>query len=199
MEPSSDHNTLSAGQDENLPLTITFIEPPARWTPLDWRELWEYRELIYFLVWRDLKVRYKQTALGAAWAVIQPFFSMVVFSIFFGLLARMPSEGVPYPVFTYIALVPWTFFANALTMASNSLVEQERVITKVYFPRLLVPAAAVLAGLVDFAIAFLVLVGMMLYYGIVPGWAVLTLPLFILLAAVTALAAGLWLSALNVQ
>lgn len=199
MEPSTDRNPFTANPEGNTTLPVTFIRPIARWTPLEWRELWEYHELLYFLVWRDIKVRYKQTALGAAWAVIQPFFSMVVFSIFFGMLARMPSGGVPYPVFTYVALVPWTFFANALSMAGNSLVEQERVITKVYFPRLLVPSAAVLAGLVDFAIAFVVLLGMMLFYDIVPSWAILTLPLFVLLAAVTALAAGLWLAALNVQ
>lgn len=189
----------STNEDVSAEIPVILVRPPGKWTALDWRELWEYRELLYFLVWRDIKVRYKQTALGAAWAVIQPFFSMIVFSIFFGMLAHMPSEGIPYPVFTYVALVPWTFFANALTMASNSLVEQERVITKVYFPRLLVPAAAVLAGLVDFAIAFVVLLGMMLFYGILPGWAVLTLPFFILLAAATALAVGLWLAALNVQ
>ena len=163
------------------------------------RELWEYRELLYFLVWRDIKVRYKQTVLGAAWAIIQPFFTMVVFSVFFGRLAKLPSDGVPYPVFTYCALVPWTYFATALTMSSNSLVDHARLITKVYFPRLLVPAASVLAGLVDLGIAAIVLVGMLLYYGIAPGAAVIFLPVFVLLAAATALAVGLWLSALNVQ
>ena len=177
----------------------TVIQPSRGWVALRLGELWAYRELLYFLVWRDIKVRYKQTALGAAWAVIQPFFTMVVFSVFFGRLAQLPSDGVPYPVFTYCALVPWTYFATALTMSSNSLVDHARLITKVYFPRLLVPAAAVLAGLVDLAIAAIVLVAMIVYYGITPTAAVVLLPLFVLLAAATALAVGLWLSALNVQ
>ena len=181
----------------NLPVTI--IRPSSGWVPLRLRELWEYRELLYFLTWRDIKVRYKQTVLGAAWAIIQPFFTMVVFSIFFGALAGIPSEGIPYPIFAYSALVPWMYFANALTQSSNSLVEYEGVITKVYFPRLLVPMAAVLAGLMDFAIAFIVLIGMMLFYGIVPTAAIWTVPLFILLATATAGGVGLWLSVLNVQ
>src|SRR3954463_8271954 len=151
------------------------IKPSTGWIGLKLTELWEYRELLYFLIWRDLKVRYKQTALGAAWAVIQPFFTMVVFSVFFGRLAKLPSDGVPYPVFTYCALVPWTYFATALTQSSNSLVDHARLITKVYFPRLLVPAAAVVAGLVDLAISFVVLVALLLYYGVVPGPAVLLL------------------------
>jgi lipopolysaccharide transport system permease protein len=175
------------------------IEPPTGWTAIGLRELWEYRELLYFLIWRDVKVRYKQTALGAAWAVIQPFFMMVVFSLFFGKLAGMPSDGIPYPVFAFCALLPWQLFAHALTESSNSLVANERLITKVYFPRLVVPIAAVLGGLVDFAIAFVILVAMMIYFGIVPGWQVVTLPGFILLAVMTALAVGLWLSALNVK
>ncbi len=175
------------------------IRPATGWVPLRLRELWEYRELLYFLTWRDIKVRYKQTALGAAWAVIQPFFTMVVFSVFFGRLAKLPSEGLPYPVFTYCALVPWTYFATALTQSSNSLVDHARLITKVYFPRILVPAGAVIAGLVDLAIAFVVLVGMLLWYGVMPGPAVLLLPFLALLATLTALAVGLWLSALNVQ
>ncbi len=161
-------------------------------------ELWDYRELFYFLTWRDIKVRYKQTAFGAAWAVLQPFATMVVFSLFFGSLAGISSGGTPYPVFAFAALVPWTFFATAVALAGNSLVEQERILAKVYFPRLIVPTAAVLACLVDFAIAFVVLVAMMLAYGIVPSAAILTLPLFVVLAAAAALAVGLWLSALNV-
>jgi lipopolysaccharide transport system permease protein len=181
------------------PERITLIRPSTGWVPLRLRELWEYRELLYFLTWRDIKVRYKQTALGAAWAVIQPFFTMVVFSIFFGRLARVPSDGAPYPVFAYAALVPWTYFATALTQSANSLVDHARLITKVYFPRLLVPAAAVLAGLVDFAIAFVVLLGMLLYYGVPITGRILTIPLFLLLASVTALGGGLWLSALNVR
>lgn len=178
---------------------VTWIRASKGWSAPDLRELWRYRELLYFLVWRDVKVRYKQTALGAAWAVIQPFFTMVVFSVFFGRLARIPSEGVPYPVFAYCALVPWTYFANALTMGSNSLVDHGRLITKVYFPRLLVPAASVIAGLLDLAISFTVLLGMLVVYGITPTVALLSLPLFVLLATLTAFAVSLWLSALNVQ
>jgi lipopolysaccharide transport system permease protein len=175
--------------------TLTLIQPSRGWTSLKLREVWDYRELLLFLVWRDIKVRYKQTLLGAAWAIIQPFFTMVVFSIFFGRLAGMPSDGVPYPIFVYTALVPWTYFANALSQASNSLIAHERMLTKVYFPRLLLPLASVLAGLLDLAIAFGVLLGMMLYYRIVPTAAIVTLPLFVLLATVT----GLWLAAWNVQ
>ena len=178
---------------------VTIIGPAGGWVPLELRELWEYRELLYFFIWRDIKVRYKQTVLGAAWAIIQPFFTMVVFSVFFGRLAGLPSDGVPYPVFTYCALVPWTYFATALTMSSNSLADNARLNTKVYFPRLLVPAASVLAGLVDLAIASIVLVGMLFYYGIVPTTAALLLPAFVALAAATSLGVGLWLSALNVQ
>jgi lipopolysaccharide transport system permease protein len=163
------------------------------------RDLWSYRELLYFLAWRDLKVRYKQTVLGAAWAVIQPFFTMVVFSIFFGYLGKIPSDGIPYPLFAYCALLPWSLFAHALNESSNSLVNNQSLITKVYFPRLIIPIAPLFVGLVDFGIAWIVLFGMMLFYGIVPGIGVLTAPLFILLALLTALAVGMWLSALNVQ
>jgi lipopolysaccharide transport system permease protein len=177
----------------------TIIRPPRGWVSLELRDLWEYRELMFFFIWRDIKVRYKQTALGATWAIIQPFFTMVVFSIFFGWLARIPSDGVPYPVFAYTALVPWTYFANALAQASNSLVEHERMITKVYFPRLLIPMAPVLAGLVDFVIAFGILIAIMLWYGLVPASAIWTVPLFVLMAATTALSVSLWLAALNVQ
>jgi homopolymeric O-antigen transport system permease protein len=177
----------------------TFIRPASSWTSVGLKELWEYRELLYFLTWRDVKVRYKQTALGAAWAIIQPLFIMLVFSLFFGRLAGVPSDGIPYPIFTFCALLPWQLFAHALTESSNSLVANERLITKVYFPRLVVPIAAVLGGLVDFAIAFVILLGMMAYYGIVPGWSIIALPGLILFAIMTALAVGLWLSALNVQ
>jgi lipopolysaccharide transport system permease protein len=177
----------------------TVIEPSRGWAALKLGELWEYRELLYFLVWRDVKVRYKQTALGAAWAIIQPFFTMVIFSIFFGGLAKIPSDGIPYPIFSYAALLPWTFFANGMGRASNSLVGSANLISKVYFPRLVVPLSGVLAGLPDFAIAFVVLLGMMLFYGVWPTAAVAWLPLFLLLALVTALGVGLWLSALNVQ
>lgn len=175
------------------------IEPSKGWVSLRLKELWEYRELLYFLIWRDIKVRYKQTALGAAWAIIQPFMTMVVFSLFFGRLAGIPSDGVPYPVFAYAALLPWLLFSNALTQSGNSLVGSQSLITKVYFPRLVIPIASVLAGVVDFAIAFIVLLGLMLFYGIVPTAAIVTLPLFILLALVSALSVGLWLSALNVM
>lgn len=177
----------------------TTVQPSSGWVAMRFGELWDYRELFYFLTWRDIKVRYKQTALGAAWAVLQPVLTMVVFSVFFGKLAGIPSGDVPYPVFAFAALVPWTFFASAVALAGNSLVEQERILAKVYFPRLIVPTAAVLASLVDFAIAFVVLLGLMLVYGIVPSAALLVLPLLVLLAVATALAVGLWLSALNVK
>jgi lipopolysaccharide transport system permease protein len=179
---------------------MTVIVPPAGWAPLDLRELWAYRELLYFLVWRDVKVRYKQTGLGVAWAVLQPLLTMVVFSLFFGRLAGVPSDGVPYPVFTLAALVPWTFFSYGLTQSASSVVADQQLVTKVYFPRLAIPGATVLSGAVDFALAFALLLVMMLYYGVAPTpnalWAV---PPLLLLALVTALGAGLWLSALNVQ
>jgi lipopolysaccharide transport system permease protein len=175
------------------------IEPSRGWVSLKLDELWEYRELLYFLVWRDIKVRYKQTALGAAWAIIQPFFTMVVFSLFFGRLAKIPSDGVPYPIFAYAALVPWAFFAHGLSHAANELIQSANLLKKVYFPRLAMPIAVVLAGVVDFALAFIVLLGMMLHYGIVPTINVLWLPLFSLLALVTSMGAGMWLSAVNVQ
>jgi lipopolysaccharide transport system permease protein len=189
----------SAIRNPKFEIPSLHIRPATNWTTIGFRELWEYRELLYFLTWRDVKVRYKQTALGAAWAIIQPFFIMVVFSLFFGWLAKVPSDGIPYPLFTFCALLPWQLFAHALTESSNSLVANERLITKVYFPRLVVPISAVLGGLVDFAIAFVILLLMMVYYGTVPTWAILTLPGFILLAVLTALGVGLWLSALNVQ
>jgi len=175
------------------------IAPSAGWVPLKLSELWEYRELLYFLIWRDIKVRYKQTALGATWAIIQPVFTMLVFSLFFGHLARMPSDGIPYPIFSFAALVPWTFFANGLTQSSNSLVGNANLITKIYFPRLVVPLASACSGIVDFLLAFIVLLGMMLYYGLLPTLNVFWLPLFVLLAFITSLGVGLWLSALNVE
>ena len=190
---------MSAVSENQIAVPTLRIAPPGRWASLDFRELWEYKELLYFLIWRDVKVRYKQTALGAAWAVIQPVFMMVVFSLFFGRLAKVPSDGIPYPVFSFCALIPWQLFANALTESSNSLVGNQNLITKVYFPRLVVPLSAVLSGVIDFAIAFVLLLGMMFYYGIVPTWAIVMLPAFILLELLTALGVGLWLSALNVQ
>src|SRR6266511_426381 len=180
-------------------LPLIRIEPSQGWVPLKLRELWEYRELVYFLIWRDIKVRYKQTVLGASWAILQPFLTMVVFSLFFGRLAKIPSDGLPYPIFSYAALVPWTLFANGLRQASNSLVGSANLIKKVYFPRLALPLAAVLSGGVDFMLAFLVLLGMMFYYGVSPTIHTLWLPLFLLLAFMTSLGVGLWFTAMNVQ
>ena len=174
------------------------VRPRSGFQPIDLPELWRYRELLWFLALRDIKVRYKQTLLGAAWAILQPFLTMVVFSIVFGRFAAIPSEGAPYPVFAYCGLLPWQLFAYALTQSSASLVANQRLITKVYFPRLVVPLASLLCGLVDFAVALPVLLGMMLYYGITPpSAAIAAVPLFIILALLTALAAGLWLSAMN--
>jgi homopolymeric O-antigen transport system permease protein len=186
-----------AQQETEVPTIV--IRPSRGWIALKLGDLWEYRELLYFLVWRDIKVRYKQTALGAAWAIIQPFTSMVVFSLFFGKLAKMPSDGIPYPIFAFSGLVPWTFFANGLAQSANSLVDSANLIKKVYFPRLTIPIANVLSGLVDFSLAFMVLIGMMLWYGIIPTGRILWLPFLLLLAFVTALAVGLWLSVLNVE
>jgi len=180
-----------------LPLLV--LKPSRGFLRLKLADIWEYRELLYFLVWRDVNVRYKQTALGAAWAILQPVMTMLVFSVFFGRLAKMPSDGIPYPVFAFAALLPWQLFAYALSESSNSLVTNQNLITKVYFPRLVIPISSVLAGLVDFAVAFVVLLILMLYYGITPTAAIAVLPLFVLLAIVTALAVGLWLSALNVR
>jgi lipopolysaccharide transport system permease protein len=191
--------TRSPQPSLNVATPVVVIEPAYGWAPFSLHELWEYRELLYFFTWRDIKVRYKQTFLGAAWAVIQPFFAMIVFTIFFGQLARMPSDGVPYSIFSYTALLPWTYFASALSHSSNSLVGSANLLTKVYFPRLVIPISSVLAGLVDFAIAFLVLIGMMIYYDLPPTPNIFWLPAFLLLALVTALGTGLWLSALNVQ
>jgi len=176
---------------------VTIIRPKKVLSLEDFREIWRYKELLYFFTWRDFKVRYKQTVLGAAWAIIQPLLLMLVFTVFFGRLIGVPSEGLPYSIFAYTALLPWQLFARALSDASVSLVANERVITKVYFPRLLVPAAAVISSLVDFAIAFVLLLGMMLFYGIYPGSAIIALPVFILLALIAALGVGFWLSALN--
>ena len=175
------------------------IEPSRGWRSLRLDELWEYRELVYFFTWRDIKVRYKQTVLGALWAIIQPLFTMLVFALFFGRLAKVPSDGIPYPIFSYAALVPWTFFATGLTQASNSLVQSSEMVKKIYFPRMAMPIAAVIAGCVDFCLAFLLLLVMMGIYGIVPTWKVILLPFLLLLCLVTCLGAGLWLSAMNVQ
>jgi len=190
-------DVINSGPTPSLPLLR--IEPSNRWPSIDFRELWEYRELLYFLTWRDIKIRYKQTVLGAAWAIIQPVFMMIVFSLFFGKLAKVPSDGIPYPVFAFCALLPWQLFASAVSDSSNSLVGNQGLITKVYFPRLVIPVSAVLSGLLDFFVAFVVLVGLIFWYGIIPGWGIIAVPAFILLAMGTALAVGLWLSALSVQ
>jgi len=175
------------------------IQPSRGWSSLGLRDIWVYRELLYFLVWRDVKIRYKQTALGAAWAILQPLLTMLVFTIFFGGLAKVGSDDLPYPLFSFAGLLPWTFFAQGLNQSSSSIVGSSGLITKVYFPRLVIPISSILAGVVDFAVAFVVLIGMMAYYGIWPGAAVLWLPALLLLATVTALGVGLWLSALSVE
>lgn len=178
--------------------TVVIIEPRHRLFDIDLKGLWQYRELLYFLIWRDVKVLYKQTAIGAGWAVLQPLATMAVFTIIFGALAKIPSDGLPYPIFAYTALLPWTYFSQAVTRSGTSVVGDANLISKVYFPRLLVPLSAALAPLVDFAIAFVLLLGMMAWYGIVPTAATLALPVVFVLAIVTAMAVGLWLSALNV-
>jgi lipopolysaccharide transport system permease protein len=186
-------------QTKDLTTQTIIIKPSRGWVSLKLHELWEYKELLYFLTWRDVKVRYKQAALGIAWAVIQPLMTMVIFSLIFGKLAKLPSEGIPYPIFSYAALLPWQLFSGAFTRVGTSLVGNANLLKKVYFPRLIIPLSAVAAGLVDFGISFVVLLGLMFYYAIVPTWAILWLPLLVLLALLTALSVGLWLSALNVQ
>jgi lipopolysaccharide transport system permease protein len=198
MQEQTEPNVHAAAGAPGKPLPVLRIGATTGGMAFKLRELWEYRELLYFFVWRDLKVRYKQTLLGASWAIIQPFLTMVVFSLFFGRLAGIPSDGVPYPIFSFAALVPWTFFANGLTQGSNSLVGSAHLIKKVYFPRLALPIATIVAGIVDFGLAFLVLMGMMVYYGMVPTANVVWLPLFLLLAFATSLGVSLWLSAANV-
>jgi lipopolysaccharide transport system permease protein len=173
------------------------IAPPRGWVELNLRELWQNRELLYFFVWRDIKIRYKQTAIGAAWAVLQPLMTMIVFTLFFGKLAHIPSEGLPYPIFYYSALLPWMYFAAAVQNATNTIVDNQRVITKVYFPRLALPIAATFSGLVDLGVSFLMFVCLMLYYRMPLTWTLLLIPAFVLLAVLTALGVGLWLSALN--
>jgi len=176
---------------------IIRIEPPRGWFDLRVKELWDYRELLYFFVWRDVKIRYKQTAIGVVWVILQPLLTMLIFTLFFGKLAKLPSQGLPYQVFYFAAVVPWMYFAYSLVNATNIVVENQRLITKVFFPRLILPFSAVLSGLVDFAIGFTVLIIFTYAYGIRPGISVLLLPLFLLLAVLTALGVGLWLSALN--
>jgi lipopolysaccharide transport system permease protein len=185
----------------DIQVPFVTIQPSSGWAPLRLRELWNFRELLYFLTWAEVKIKYKQASLGVAWAVIQPVFTMIVFAIFFGRLAGIDAEtgGIPYPIFAYSALVPWTFFATALSNGGNSLVRFQQVITKVYFPRLMVPTANVLSGVIDLGIAAVVLLVMMFYYGLVPGVEILTLPFFALLAVITAIGGAMWLSALNVE
>lgn len=181
------------------PIPSVLIQPESGWVSLKLRELWQYRELLFFLIKRDVQVRYRQTALGVGWAVLQPLLTMAIFSVVFGRLANLPSDGLPYPIFSFAALLPWQLFSGALTRAGTSLVSSSNLLTKVYFPRLIIPISAVAAGLVDFAIAFVVLIVLMLFYGITPGVAVIWIPVLVLFALAAALAVGLWLSALNVK
>jgi lipopolysaccharide transport system permease protein len=187
------------GQSTVKEVPLIVVKPSRGWVSLKLYELWTYRELVYFLIWRNIKVRYKQTVIGAAWAIIQPFMTMVIFSLFFGSLAKIPSDGIPYPIWSYTALVPWTFFASGMASSADSLVGSANLIKKIYFPRLAIPISSVVSGIVDFALAFLVLLALMLVYGVVPTINILWLPFFLLLALVTSLGVGLWLSAMNVQ
>lgn len=178
---------------------LVVIEPSKSWVPLNLRDLWAYRELLYFLTWRDVKVRYKQTLLGATWAILQPLCTMIIFTIFFGRFAKIPSDGIPYPIFAYAGLLPWTFFSNAVSNSGNSLVGSQNLITKVYFPRMIIPGAAVGAGLVDFGIAFGLLAVLMVYYQVTLTWHLLMLPVLVLLITLIAVGVGMWMSALNVK
>ena len=198
------HNEVSPLMSQNrtsssgMPFETT-IEPKKGWQIIDFRELWEYRDLFFFLVWRDIKVIYKQTVMGFSWAIVRPVFSMIVFSIVFGRLAKVPSDGIPYPIFSYVALLPWTYFATAMTSSTGSLIANAGMLTKVYFPRIIIPFTPVLAGLVDFVIAFSVLAVLMFWYGIAPSWNTLFLPLLVILMILTASGIGMWLSALAIQ
>ncbi|MEZ6120083.1 MAG: ABC transporter permease [Pirellulaceae bacterium] len=187
--------TLSS-PDTTVP--VFHIRPTSPWRMLNLRELWTYRELIFFLAWRDVKVRYKQTAIGFAWVVLQPLSMMLVFTLFFGQLAKMPSEGVPYPLFSLVALIPWQLFSRTITESTNCLVVDQRLITRVYFPRIIVPISSTLAGIVDFAVASVLLFGAMFLYGVMPGWRLIWIPAFVLLMIITSLGVGFWLSVLNV-
>lgn len=197
METTTAETAGSGVQEPSVPTIV--IRPPRRWVPVDFNELWEYRELLYFFTWRDVKLRYKQTGLGIAWAIIQPLFLMVVFSLFFGGLAKIPSDGIPYPLFSLAALLPWTLFAEGMTRSTISMVSNAGIMTKVYFPRLIMPVASIMSPLVDFCVAFGILIIMMAYYGFVPTINVIFLPLLVIFAMMTSLAVGLWLSALNVK
>jgi len=191
--------TMTREQNSVDEVPITIIQPITGWMPIDLKDLWTNRELIYTFASRDIKVRYKQTALGAGWAIIQPLFTMVIFTIIFGGFAKIPSEGLPYPLFSYSALLPWTLFAEGITRSTSSMITNSNIMTKVYFPRLVMPISGIISPVMDFAVAFIILVGMILYYGFVPTINIVWLPAFILLALATSLGVGLWLSALNVQ
>lgn len=192
-------NVSSSSKDRLKGIPTIRIQPTEGWTSIKLSEIWNHRELIMIFIWRDLKVRYRQTVIGVLWAIFQPFLTMVVFSVFFGRLAQIPSDEIPYPIFSYTALVPWTFFANGINQASNSLINNADMIKKIYFPRLTMPIASVLAAVVDFILAFLILLGMMFYYGFIPTINILWFPVFVLLALITALGVGFWFSAMNVQ
>lgn len=209
LKSTEDANSIQAEPTDRVSAThptldlpphpLVTIQPSGTWGSFNFHDLWHYRELLYFLIWRDVKVRYKQTALGVAWAVIQPLFTMLIFSLFFGRLAGIPSDNIPYPIFAYAGLLPWTFFANAISNSGNSLVGNANLITKVYFPRMIIPAAAVGAGMVDLGISFVVLVPLMIYYDLAVTWSLLMFPVVILLTALLALGVGMWSSALNVK
>ncbi len=188
---------IHSAKDKSVPSLI--IRPPRKWVPVDLKELWAYRELITAFTLRDVKLRYKQTGLGIAWAVLQPLLTMVIFTVFFGGLAKIPSDGVPYPLFVLAALLPWTLFAEGLTRSTTSMVTNSNIMTKVYFPRLIMPLSSIISPLVDFAVSFIILIAMMVYYGFMPTINIVFLPVFLLLALATALGVGLWLSALNVK
>jgi homopolymeric O-antigen transport system permease protein len=192
--------TRSATHDSHFDSErVTVIRPARGWVSLGLRDFWDYRELLYLLAWRDIKIRYKQTAIGVLWALLQPFLSMVIFSVVFGHFAKLPTDGVPYPILTYSALLPWLLFTSSLTVATNSVVANQALVTKVYFPRLAIPVGPALAPLVDFLIGFLILAGLMAWYGFVPSWHAVALPIFTIFAVLTALAVGLWMAALNVR
>lgn len=197
-DTAAQSNLISPKLDRSATPTVV-IQATRGWSALNLLAVWRYRELLYFLVWRDVKVRYKQTVLGVLWIILQPVVSMVVFSLLFGQLLKVPSDGVPYPVFAYTALLPWNYFAGSLTRSSGSLVSNPQLITKVYFPRLIIPLSGLFSNLVDFGVAFVVLIGLMLFYGIQITSAIVLLPFLILLAMLTALGFGLWLAALNVR
>lgn len=194
--PSNDVTPVRSSQ-ARPPLVV--VQPQKGWMRVDFGALWQYRELLYFLVWRDIKVRYKQTAIGAAWAICQPLLTMLIFTVIFGRFAKIPSDNVPYPIFAFAGLLPWTYFSQSITRSGASVVSEANLIRKIYFPRLVIPISAAVAPLVDFALSFAIFGVMMLYYRVVPGWSVVTLPVFLCLAVVAALGVSLWLSALNVR